>query len=180
MAQTDSNVLVGPCTAWHSAYVANAGAGTFTEFGHTSAACEIAKEAEYYEPESEQSLGPVTSRIQKLSFTLKVPTMEASVDNLRIALEQPSGNVSGTGANKTIGVGDPEVEYFQLKLEGVGPGTTGVRTWLCWKCKVIAMEPILIGRNQFQGYNLTFRIYRDASVVTNPEVKGLFYQQVDT
>lgn len=179
MAQTDGNVLVGAATVFYGDYVTNAGAATFTEFGHTSGPVEIAKEAEYYEPESEQSLGPVLSKIQKLSFTIKVPAMEATPALLAILAEQESTQVTGTAPNQTVAIATPDVNYYQLKIVGVGPGTLAVRTVTAWKCKVVAAEPIQFGRGQFQSYNLTFRVYRDSSITTTT-TNGSYFKQVDT
>ena len=180
MAQTDANVLVGAATVYYGDYVTNAGAATFTEFGHTSGPVEIAKEAEYYEPESEQSLGPVLSKIQKLSFTIKVPAMEATPKLLAILAEQDTTTqVTGTAPNQTVAIATPEVNYYQLKIVGTGPGTNATRTVTAWKCKVIAAEPIQFGRAAFQSYNMTFRVYRDSSITTTT-TNGSYFKQVDT
>ena len=170
MSQNVANVQVGYALAYYSAYVTAGGSGSFTEFGYTSDPLEIAPQYETFDVNAEQASAPIKSIPLATAYTVKVPAMESTPAITAIAFRQPQSNISGTGANLTVLFGRAQEIYYQLKVEGPGPGTNSLRTYLFWKAAAQELGPVQIGKGVVQKRDITFRCLEDASVSTGDKI----------
>ena len=178
MATNSNYVCVQTAVVSIGAWVANAGATTLTDVGHTSGPVELGSEFENFDVESDRTPGIIKTVPIKAGFTLKIPMLEVTAELLRTAMRLATGQVSGTGDNKTVAVSDPAEQYHRVQLVTQGVGTTRVRTITAWKCQVLSVDPIQYGKAVAQSYVATLRMLRDDSI-TAPTTDGYFYKQVD-
>ena len=175
MATDSKLVLLGAGVVSIGAYVTAGGAGTLVDVGHTQGSPMLSINAESVQIESERSVFSVASSITKMGASLKWTCLEVGVDNLRIALAQASGNISGTGYNKTLLVGNITEALQQIQIVTKGPGTTGVRTLTFWKCLLKSAGEIPYGKGVAQNLPLEFEVLLDESVTTADKL----FKQVD-
>ena len=176
MATDSTKILVGAGTAYIGDYVAAAGAATLVDVGHTHKPVSYAPEFKNYDVESERAFGVIKSSPVDAMIKVTVPMMETTAQNLRIAMRQPSANISGSAPNNTILVGDPKEQYHQIKISGPGPGTNKARDIFFWKCQVESMKEVGIAKGDVQVYDVVFRVLYDDSVATADK----FFKQVDS
>lgn len=96
---------------------------------------------------------------------LKVKLQEGTIPtNMRAALGQPIGNVTGTVTGYIIGVDASAVEqYHQLKVVGPGLGTNKTRTVYAWRACIKDMGSWAMKKDGTQELDLTFLILEDRS-----------------
>ena len=167
MATNTANVLVGVGVISISPYVTAAGAGTFVDMGHLKTPGSIQITYEDYEVKSERAFGTIKKVPQTAKVMLKVPAMEATGEFWRTATRQPAANLAGTPPNLTLLVGDQAEQYHQLQIVAVGVGTTGVRTFLLWRCIVETLAEIPFAKGGEQMLEMTFDVLYDDSVSTD-------------
>lgn len=158
-------ILVGAATIAWGDYVASKAAGTLTDQGYIGGPITIDFSQEHHEVDVQQHLAPVRAVPQKRSVEIKAPLFEGDVEKLRVLMGQPTGNISGSGQNKTILL-DPDAaeQYHQIAITGKGPGTTGVRTWTFWRAYAKGFEAIELKKNGEQVYMGTFAcLYEEGS-----------------
>ena len=164
MAPLTANIMVGAATPSVSDYVAAAGAGTFTDLGHTKTPVTIALSFEDYEVKSERAFGTLKKVPQTAKVALKVPVSETILENYRIATRQPAANLTGTPPDMTLLVGDQLEQYHQMKLAVPGVGTTAARTVFLWRCLVEALGEIPFAKGLEAMLEMTFDVLYDDSV----------------
>lgn len=176
MGVASKYVLVGAATVSVADWVTAGGAGSsFVDLGHTKAPSTLTGTIEVFDVKSERVFGIIKSKPIDGKITLKVPTIEVSAENLRIAFGQPAANKSGTGDNLTLRVGDFPEQYHQVTLVTSGPGTTGVRTFTFWRARITGMGELPFGKGAEQVLELTLEILYDDSVATADK----FFKMVD-
>ena len=177
---TDSNkVLVGAAVVSVGAYVTAAGAGTLTDVGHTKSPVTLAPNVQVFDVKSERAFGTIKKVPLDMELKLKIPYLECTAEALRTAMRQPSGNVSGSGVNLTVRVGDPKEQYHQIQIVGPGPsgGTAAAtRTITFWKCIVDSVAEIPFAKGDSSVYEVVFAILYDDSV----SAADKFFKQVDS
>lgn len=135
MSVTPGNIIVGAAVVKVSDYVAAKGAGTFTDVGGTLGGTMWIPKRTYHDIKTDQFLGTLRKVPIDFAGQLKFKMLEGTLANFRLAMEQPSANLTGTPPNLTLKIDYSAAEqYHQLQLIGVGLGTNKVRTVTAWKC----------------------------------------------
>ena len=169
MATNTGNIAIGACQVLVGAYVTAGGPqGTMVDCGHTKGPTTLNVTGNDYEIATEQSFG--TIRKVPISASVKVKAMmdEATLDNLRIAFRQATGQLSGTAPNKTLLVGNITEQYHQVQLvtKGTGATTPATRTITIWRAIVATVAEIAFGKSSEQTFEVTFDCLYDDSVAT--------------
>jgi len=160
MAANNQNLEIGPADVYVSPWVTGGGAGTFVEMGHTKEPSKCAPSYENFKLESEQSLGTVLSLPVKDEWTITFSPMEMTILNLRLALGQAAGRISGN----TLHVGDRDGgEFKQVKLVQTRqlPTPFVSLTVIYWRCIVSAHGEIPLAKNDVTSLSPTFDVIRD-------------------
>lgn len=177
MATQTKFVQVGVGVVSIGAWATGGGAGTgMTDVGHLKAPCTLAASIETYDVKSESVWGIIKSVPTDMKVTLKVPELETSAENLRVALGQPAANKTGTGDNLTLLVGKPPEQYHQVTIVSPGPGTNATRTWTFWRCRVTSMGELAFGKTTDTAAEITLEVLYDDTVTTADK----FFKFVDT
>jgi len=177
MALELKNIAIGGTTLSLGAYVTAGGAGSLTDVGLLKDGSELNIAKEIYEVKSSSANGVLRAIPIDSTYELKAILQEATLDNMRKALGQPSANLTGTAPNKTLLVGDMAEEYFQgtVSTGGTG-GTPATRLMTFWKLYVKAVETLAFKKGQEQMYGITFGMVADQSVAAADK----FYKVVDS
>src|SRR6476619_4485060 len=101
MATASTKIQVGAATVSIGAYVTAAGAGTLTDVGHTKSPVTLVPNVQTFDVKSERAFGTIKKVPTDMELKLKVPYLETTAEALRVAMRQPSGNVTGSGNNLT-------------------------------------------------------------------------------
>lgn len=165
MAGTAANILVGaPSLFKIGAYVTSKGAATLSDVGFTMGGVTIDPKTELHLVKVDQKLGTLAALPKDREYDLKVKLSEASMENLRIALAQPSANLTGTAPNQTLLLDGSAVEqYYQLQFVGPGLGTNKSRTVTCWKAAVKEMGGWPFKKDSAQDLDLTFLLCEETT-----------------
>lgn len=170
MATDTKRISIGRADVSVSDYVTAAGAGTFTDVGHTQGPTTLEIANQDYEIKSEQVLAAIASIPVDNKVTLKFTMLESALDNLRYALRQVSGNLTGSAPNKTLLIGDAQEVYQQMKLVSKGiKGATLVaatRTITIWRAAFVSAEAIGFAKDKEQLFTVTMSVMYDDSVAT--------------
>lgn len=171
MAQTVGNILVGAATIFVDDWItAGVPVGSPTEVGFTKGPVTLTPAFTDYEVKAEQALMTVAKSPTDAKYTLKIPMIEATHENLAIMLRQPAANITGTPPDTSLAVDKPELAYKQVRVVGPGLGTTSVRTIYAWRAVVQEVAELAIGKDQEQLLDVTFDCIYDSSVSTNDKV----------
>jgi len=170
------NIVVGaPASVSVSPYVASRGAGTFVVLGFTLGGVMISDKRDRYKVSPDQLLGNVISVPIKAEATIKFKMLEGVLENFRYALGLPAGAKTGTTPNFTLkrdmsaaGI------YHQIKVVGVGNGTTGVLTFTAWRCVFSEVEDTGMKKEEAKVIGVTIDILEEAETPANGA-----YQYVD-
>lgn len=170
------NIVVGaPASVSVSAYVASRGAGTFSLMGFTLGGVMISDKRDRYKVSPDQLLGNVISVPIKAEATIKFKMLEGVLENFRYALGLPAGAKTGTTPNFTLKRDfSAAAIYHQIKVVGVGNGTTGVRTLTGWRCVFAEIEDTGIKKEEAKVIGVTIDILEEAETPANGA-----YQWVD-
>lgn len=170
------NIVVGaPASVSVSAYVASRGAGTFSLMGFTLGGVMISDKRDRYKVSPDQLLGNVISVPIKAEATIKFKMLEGVLENFRYALGLPAGAKTGTTPNFTLKRDmSAAAIYHQIKVVGVGNGTTGVRTLTAWRCVFAEIEDTGIKKEEAKVLGVTLDILEEAETPANGA-----YQWVD-
>lgn len=166
MAVTTASIMVGAATVSESDWVPAAGAGSFTDLGHTKTPVTIAISYEDYEVRSERAFGTLKKVPQTAKVALKIPLTESILENWRIATRQVAGSLTGTPPDMTLLVGDQNEQYHQMKVEVPGVGTTGARVLTLWRCIVESLAELPFAKGLEQLLEMTMDVLYDDSVAT--------------
>jgi hypothetical protein len=160
-----SKILVGGISTIEiSAYVTAKGAGTFTDAGCTIDAFVHKEKVTKHMTEIQQRLGPVKGTIVKREIELTVHLAQAEIENLRIALGEPAGAVTGTPPNVTIKRNMSAVaQAHQIRVKTPGLGTTGVRTILYYNAQVKEFPDWTHKKDAEQMIPVTFEIIEETT-----------------
>ena len=170
------NIIVGaPASISVSDYVASRAAGTFTLLGFTLGGVMISDKRERYKVSPDQLLGNVISVPVKAEGKIKFKMLEGVLENLRYALGLPTSAKTGTTPNFTLKRDFSAARiYHQIKVVGVGNGTTGVRTFTAWRCVFEEFEDLGIKKDEAKVIGVTIDILEEAETPANGT-----YQYVD-
>jgi hypothetical protein len=174
-----TKILVGGAELFTSPYVTNAGAGTFSSFGHTLEPTEWALEYEDFDVVSELSIGRVKTVPINANYSIKAVLGQNDPAAMLIMSRQLAAQLTGTPPNDNLAFSDPVEIYYQLKLVGVGFGTTKVDTYTFWRCQVASVEPIQYAKAGVQRLAATWKVLRDDSIVA-PTTNGFYAKRVST
>lgn len=176
---TTANVLVGPASSVTiAAYVASNGAGTHADVGFTNGGVTIDPKTELHMVEVDQKLGQLAALPKKREYELKIPFSEATLENLRLILAQPTANITGTAPNQTLIVDASAVaQYYQIKLITAGLGTNSTRTVTCWRAFVKDMDSWTFKKDANQMPAATFGLLEDTTSATT---QGSILKAVDS
>lgn len=171
MAGTTSNVLVGAAsTVKFGAYVSDHAPATLSDVGFTMGGVMFDPTVELHAVEVDQYLGTLAALPKKRDVEVKMKLAEATIENLRLALAQPTGNVTGTAPNETIYYdGSAVAQYYQIEIVGPGLGTNSTRTITMWKAYIKDVAAITMQKDAEQALDLTLGLCEDVTSVTNPD-----------
>jgi hypothetical protein len=171
----DNVIIGGPASVSVSDYVAARAAGTFVVVGMTIGGVMVGDKRDRYKVSPDDRLGNVISKPIKAEATLKFKMLEGTLENFRFALGLPTGAKTGTTPNFTLKRDMSAVErYHQIKVIGVGNGTTGVRTLTAWRCVFAEMEDTGIKKEEAKVIGVTIEICEEYDTPANGA-----YQWVD-
>jgi hypothetical protein len=173
-----TQILAGGAEIFIGAKTADAAAGTLVSFGHTLSPTEFGFEFEDFPVETEQSIGRATSFIVGATYSLKLDIAQNSPAAMRIAARLPAAALTGTSPNENLAFIDPAGEFFQVAMVGKGYGTTKIDTYTFWNCQVRTVSPVPFGKKAVQHLGILLDIFRDDTVVTTPNTKGIYGRRV--
>jgi len=161
-------ILAGGATVSVAPYAANAGAFTGSSFGHTLSPTTFGFAFEDFDIETEQSIGRVKTLPVAANYTLKAVLAQNDAQAMFMATRQSTTAflTETTTASGNLAFCDPVEVYYQLKLVGVGYGTTKIDTYRFWKCQVSSVGDIQFAKKGVQSLEITWKIMRDDSVAT--------------
>jgi len=170
------NIVIGaPASISISDYVSNRGAGTFTVVGFSIGGVVISDKRDRYKVSPDQQLGNVISVPIKAEAKIKFKMLEGTLENLRYALGLQTSYKTGTTPNFTLKRDmSAAAQYHQVKVVGVGNGTTGVRTFTAWRCVFEEFEDLGIKKEEAKVIGVTIDILEEAATPSNGA-----YQYVD-
>jgi len=170
------NIVIGaPASISISDYVAARGAGTFTVFGFSLGGVMISDKRDRYKVSPDQLTGNAISVPIKAEAKIKFKILEGTLQNLMYALGLPASAKTGTTPNFTLKRSmSAAAIYHQIKVVGVGNGTTGVRTFTAWKCVMDEIEDLGIKKEEAKVLGVTIDILEEAETPANGA-----YQWVD-
>ena len=170
------NIVIGaPASVSVSPYVAARGAGTFVVLGFTLGGVMISDKRDRYKVSPDQLLGNVISVPIKAEAKIKFKMLESVLENLRYALGLTAGQKTGTTPNFTLKRNMSEAaQYHQIKVVGVGNGTTGVRTYTAWRCVFEETEDLGIKKEEAKVLGVTIDVLEEADTPASGA-----YQYVD-
>jgi len=170
------NIVVGaPASVSVSAYVASRAAGTFSVMGFTLGGVVVSDKRDRYKAYPDQLQGAVISVPIKAEATIKFKMLEGVLENFRYALGLPAGAKTGTTPNFTLKRDmSAAAIYHQIKVVGVGNGTTGVRTLTAWRCVFSETEDTGMKKEEAKVIGVTLDILEEAETPANGA-----YQWVD-
>lgn len=175
MATSTANIIVGAATVSIGDYVTAGGAGSLTDVGHTKSPTTLASTYEDFEVISERVGGVLKKVPQMTRHKFKASLTEATIEHMRIAMRQPSANVSGTPPDLTLRVGASAEQYHQFTLVTVGVGTTAVRTLTIWRGIVESVSEIPYAKGAEQMFEIVIDALLDETVATADK----FFKVVD-
>lgn len=160
-----ANVLIGaPATFKIGAYVDSKGAATLADAGFTLGGVTFDPTVEFHEVEVDQYLAKLSAVPKKRDAEIKVKLVEATLENLRIALGQPAANLTGTAPDLTLLMDASAGEaYHQIQFVGPGVGTTGSRTITAWRTYVKQMTGYAMMKDEKQIIDLTFGLCEEVT-----------------
>lgn len=170
------NIVIGaPASISVSDYVAARAAGTFVLLGFSLGGVMIGDKRTRYKVSPDQLTGDVISVPIKAEATIKFKMLEGTLENLRYALGLPAAAKTGTTPNFTLKRNmSAAAQYHQIKVVGVGNGTTGVRTFTAWRCVFDQIEDLGIKKEEAKVFGVTIDILEEADTPANGA-----YQYVD-
>jgi len=170
------NIVIGaPASVSVSDYVASRAAGTFALIGWTLGGVMVSDKRDRYKVSPDQLLGNVISKPIKAEAKIKFKMLEGTLENLRYALGLPASAKTGTTPNFTLKRNMSEAErYHQIKVVGVGNGTTGVRTFTAWRCVFDETEDLGIKKEEAKVIGVTIDVLEEFETPANGA-----YQYVD-
>lgn len=171
MAVNVNQILVGAHASLSvGAYSSTKGATTLTEVGATAGGVTIDPKTELYMVEIDQKLGKVAAIPKGREPEIKVKLLEATIENLRVALALPSTAVTGTAPNQTLNYDlSAGEQYYQIQLVGKGLGTNKTRTITIWRAFIKDVAPIKFAKDDVQGLDITLGICEDLASSTQPD-----------
>ncbi len=164
MATDTAKIMVGVGVVSIGDYVTAGGAGSLVDVGHTKGPATLALTYEDFEVTSERTTGVLKKVPQGVRAKLKVPITEAVAENIRVAMRQPSANLTGTPPDLVLEVGEIVEQYHQISIVGPGVGTTGVRTITIWRGIVESLAEIPFARGAEQLFELVIDCLLDETV----------------
>jgi hypothetical protein len=161
-------ILAGGATLSVAPYSSNAGAFTGSSFGHTLAPTTFGFAFEDFDIETEQSIGRVKTLPVAANYTVKATLAQNDAAAMFMATRQTASTFLSetTTASGNLAFNDPVEVYYQLKLAGVGYGSTKVDTYRFWKCQVSSVGDISFAKKGVQSLEITWKVMRDDSVTT--------------
>jgi len=186
MANAAKNIVVGAASAVSiGVYVEAAAAGSLAAVGYTKGPVTLEANWEGYEVKPEQILGATDLEPTGAAFKLKFVMMESTGENLRIALRQPSTQLTGVAPNSTLAIDDPVAgQYHQVEITGPAPRLTlgaarGDATITIWRAAVEATDAWSISKEVEQAIGVTCTCLYDDTVAA-PTTKGHYLNIVYT
>lgn len=176
---TTGNILVGAASSVKmGAYVSLKAAATLSDVGFTIGGVMFDPTVELHQVEVDQQLGVLAAQPKKRDVEVKFKLAEATIENLRLVLAQPTGNVTGTTPDFTLYYDASAVaQYYQLQIIGPGLGTGSTRTITMWKAYVKDVAAITMQKDGEQALDMTLGLCEDVSSTTTPDS---FLQIVET
>lgn len=175
MAITQGNIIVGLGDATVKIGTYGTVEGSATDIGATEGGVELVIDREYYEKMCDQALG-VLELIKTLErCTLKFSMAEATLDNLRLALDYPSGALAGSTLN--FG-GDATVTELTIYVNVVAP-TGGTRKYTFHKA-VSLTAGHSYKKNEKTLIEVEFQVLQDTSKTANQQLASVVDTGSDT
>lgn len=137
--------------------------GACTDIGFTDAGFKITPSVSYEKRTVDQVAGAVKANLKEVSFQLQVIFAEVDLDNLRIGLGLPPGNLAAGVLSIGSGFGVPGDEPNYLTLFAQGPGPSGGTRHMHVK-KIYAIGDVVEGmENSKKTYTVTFELIYDTT-----------------
>lgn len=166
MSLTQANIIVGLGTGFLTVGTYGQSEGASTDLGATEGGATISVDREYFEKRSDQSLGDLELIKTVETATLKVVLAEATLDNLRIAMDYPSGALASSVLN--VG-GNATVTELTIYLNVVAP-SGGTRKYVFHKAVCISASEHAYKKDDKTMIDCEFRILQDTSQSDNQQL----------
>jgi hypothetical protein len=164
-------IALGGATVSLGPWVANNGATTMTDVGHTKAATELNVAYEDYPIESEQSFGPLRKSPISATVKVKIPMLHSDGENMRIALRQTSSQLSGSVGTQTLLVGVITEQYHRVTVQAKGVASSAstafsTRLVTIYRGIVDGLDAIPYGKRAEQAFVVSLHCLYDDSMTT--------------
>ena len=176
-----AGILVGSAEVFVGAKTSNGGAGTLFSAGYTTKPSSFEPNIERTDIFVEQANSAAQNFVTGAAFKIKAILAQNNLQNMRMALSQASGTLTGAANGALLVINEPLDESFQVQLKTPGPGTgtthagTKVDTYTFWNCKISQDGPLTFDKKGVQEIPITISILPDSTIVGSPEfVKGLY------
>jgi len=163
---TTTNILVGAHSSVKMAYwiTGRVAHSTLVDLGFTMGGVTFDPKTELHLVEVDQHLAHVAAEPRLREAEVKFKLLEATPENIRIALAQPLTNITGTPPDVTLSFdADAPAQYYQLQFAGKGHGTTAVRTWTFWRTYIKAITGYQMGKDTEQALDVTVGILQETT-----------------
>lgn len=154
MPVTRGNLISGPATDF------KIGAdGAEVDVGGTLGPVGFRKEVIHQEDRADQRKGVMNKNEDDVRYFVIATFAEITLENLRIGLNQASGNLSGS----TLTFDEDENGEKSIVFTGKKNSSGGTRTYDFPVCVVHSIEPVTYGRQNQQALAIEFEVLQDAS-----------------
>lgn len=175
MVITNSNIIVG---VGASLKIATAGTveGSATDVGATEGGLEFSIEREYFEKTADQSINILEMIKTSEKPKFKVTLAETTLDNLRLAMDMPSGALAGS--TLTFG-GDATATELVIYANVISP-SGGTRKYTFHKCIPISAATHSAKKDDKTMIEMEFAIIADTTKSANEQIGTIVDSGGDT
>jgi hypothetical protein len=175
MATQSGNICIAAGVVSAGPWVANYGATTLVDVGHTRGV-SLNYTTEDYDHETDRAFGIVKSVPIRAQGVLAAILDEATPENYALAMRQPTSNITGSAPNKSFFVDAPQEQYQRITIGTQGIGTTRARTFTLAKCRVALNGEIAFQKAAAQALPIQAAALFDDSIAAG---SGQFFKFVD-
>lgn len=151
MAGNADNIIIGACTISIDA----------VDVGFTKGGTRIRYEPEFIQVMADQAVGTVKIGRSNERMYVVTTLLEATLDRIREAFNQPAGNL--VGSTLTLGYNNScTINEHELVLVGVGP-SCGLRTITMLRAVALGNREYAMTREEEVAFEVEFECLKDAN-----------------